>query len=183
MARQNLSMTPEAIRNRMRRAGKKTDRELRNLAEIHKPLDEWDIEELAHGRPRDKNGTFVGRRPTWITTTVLAEAKRRLNTKAYEMLAGHIGDAVQVIHDLMVSTAVDEFGKPIVDARTRLNAAQYIVDQVVGRPKVRVDVETNDATSKMLAGALKMTNEDGELVDAHPVIDITEDEWTDDDDR
>src|SRR6478609_9046244 len=32
-----------------------------------KPVEEWDDEELARGRPRNSLGTFTGRKPGWVT--------------------------------------------------------------------------------------------------------------------
>src|SRR5688572_29031807 len=57
-------MTKKQIRARARRGRKITERELELL---YKPMDEWDEEELARGRPRAADGTFRGKSPSWIT--------------------------------------------------------------------------------------------------------------------
>lgn len=183
MAQRELSTKPQAARARMRRSGNKLDRDMKILADSRKPVEEWDMEELARGRPKDADGHFRGAPPKWITPIVLGEAKRRLGVESYRLLSGHITDAINVMHKLMMSTERDADGKPIVDARTRMQAAMFIIEQVMGKAKARVEVDTNDNTRTFLAGALKVVDNDGELVDAHPVVDLTSDEWSDDDDR
>ena len=176
-----LSKKPEQIRRRMRRSSQHLHGDLEQYVEVtaYRPVQEWDLEELARGRCRAKDGTFRGIKPSWITPAVAQEARKRLMDHTFGKMAGHVDAAVTVIRQLMESRAVDEYGKPIVDARTRLAAATFIIDHVVGKPTARVDVTSDDIVRQFIAGALVL--DDGQP--AHPVVDgqFTEDEETDDD--
>jgi hypothetical protein len=90
---------------------------------------------------------------------VAAEAQRRLTTMAREQLAAHVGDAVQVMHDLMKDDAVDENGRPMAPASVRLDAAQFIVQQILGKAKVSVSLDAGPNIVDLLAKVL--VNEDG----------------------
>lgn len=150
-----LSQKPSQIRNRMRRKHAKFAQELELYVDTvyQKPLDEWDVEELAHGRPRDKSGKFRGRTPAWITPAVQQEAKRRLLDHTFGSMAAYIDTAIQTVHNLMKSEEVDDNGKPIVDARVKLAAATFIIEHVVGKPKAVIEVG-EDTTRQALASAI-----------------------------
>lgn len=160
-----LSTNPAQIRVRLRRAAKgnqkrdgRMDRDIEML--YQKPIEDWDIQELAHGRPRSKDGTFRGKTPTWITPAIQKEAKRRLLDNTIGELSGHIGKAVKCIGDLIESDEVDENGKPIVDARTKLAASSFVVEHFIGKPKQLVEVDATDETKQALAAAIVL--DDGE---------------------
>lgn len=169
-----LSRKPKQIRNRLRR-GRNIDRDYRELvnAEGYKPLEEWDWAELAHGRPRNKNGKFSGKAPSWITPLVQAEARKRLQTKAFASVMSYAGVAAKVLVDLMRD--------PETDTRTRADIAKFIYEQLNGKATVAVDIQAKDSVRETLASALIL--DDGSP--AHPVIDgqfHDEDEEPDDED-
>jgi hypothetical protein len=152
------------------------DRIKRDLEILYKkPIDDWDLEELARGRPRSADGKFTGGAPKWITPLIQAEAKRRLLDNTFGQLAGYIGTAVKVVADLMESDEIDEKGRPIVDARTKLAAAQFVLEHFIGKPRLIVEAEVNDITRSAIASAIVL--DDGEGQD-HFVLegDIVEDE-------
>jgi len=127
-----------------------------------KPVTEWDFEELMRGRTRKANGKFVrGPRPEWITPIVAAEAFRRLQTEGQIKLGAHTLEAIQVMVDLMNSSRVD---------MVRYMAAKYVLDQVVGLPTQRVQVEESESNIKKMLSAV-IRNPDGKLdiVDAEVV--------------
>lgn len=159
--REGLSTDPGQIRRRIRRKGNKLHKEIELLAEVQgKPLDEWDDEELARGRTRDKNGGWSGRPPMWITPKIRQEALKRFEQGTLEKMRGKYNTAIEVIETIMTSTEVDyETGKPVVSPQTRLDAAKFVVNQVVGTPKARVEVDAGDNLSSILASAL--VNPDG----------------------
>jgi hypothetical protein len=121
-----------------------------------KPLDAWDIQELSHGRPRNKVGNFSGRTPSWVTPQVQQEARRRLLTHTLGELTGHVDLAVGVVVKLILSTELDDKGKPIVDARTKLDACKFIIEHVTGKPQAMFKIEASDDTKKALAAAIIM---------------------------
>lgn len=170
----SLSKDPLNVRKRLRRQQVPLKRDLEILANSRKPISEWDTEELARGRPRDKNGGFRGDTPKWITPLIMDEAKRRLRVGALETLSSKVIDAIEVVHKIMMCEDRDGEGKPIVDARTRLQAAQFIIEHTIGKARQPVDMNGSaDGYRQFLAGALKMVDPDGNLVDAHPVIEGT----------
>ncbi len=185
-AGQPLSTKPSQIRNRARRRMNGWNDEAENyLTAIGKPIEEWDLEELARGRPRAVDGTFKGKAPEWLTPVIMREAKRRLMDHTFGQLAGHVDTAITTIANLIADDSFDENGRPIVDARTKLAAAQFIIENVIGKPKAIVEVEAADTVRQFLAGALVMSNED--MRPAHPVIDgqfdVDGEEEVDDDER
>ncbi|WP_281901171.1 hypothetical protein [Phytohabitans aurantiacus] len=154
-----LSRKPKQIRNRLRR-GRNLERDLQMYAEEtgFKPVEEWDYVELARGRPRDKDGGFRGSAPKWITPKVVAEAKKRLQDKAFGSLMQAAGVASKTLIELMKD--------PDTDARTRADIAKFIYEQLNGKAAVKVDVEAKIGPADFLAGALVL--DDGSP--AHPII-------------
>jgi hypothetical protein len=156
-----LSTDPAQVRIRLRRAARKgpilTDQMRRDMEVLYqKPIEEWDLEELARGRPRNAKGDFQGSPPRWITPIVVREAKRRLMEHTFGNLAGYVDKAIKTLVDLMESEEVDEKGRPIVDARTRMAAAVFILENVLGKPKAIVEVEASDKTRQVLAAAIML---------------------------
>lgn len=168
-----LSTNPKQIRVRLRRAAKgdkkRDGRMARDIEMLYqKPIEEWDLEELARGRPRNEHGNFRGRVPTWITPAIQKEAKRRLLDETIGQMAGHIGKAVKAIGELIESDEVDENGKPIVDARTKFAASAFVVEHFVGKPKAIVEVTADEETRAAFAAAIVL--DDG-TDDSHLVLD------------
>ncbi len=177
-----LSRDPAQVRNRLRRAMKNNPaRDARISRDIEilyrKPVTEWDLEELARGRPRNATNDFRGRTPGWITPTLQKEAKRRLVTETTALMSQHVDLAVRAIVGLINSTEVDEKGKPIVDARTRFAAAAFIIEHVVGKPKAIIEIDAMDETKTAIAAAIVL--DDGLPQD--PIHKTIEGQFTEDD--
>lgn len=138
--------------------------------DLYKPVEEWDMEELAKGRPRAVNGTWAGSTPKWITPAIRDEAQRRLQTMGRSMLREQLFDAVKVVANLATDDETDDDGKPLVPASVRLQAATYLIDQVLGKPTAKVELDAGQNLKDMLAGALVLpggasaTVIEGELV-------------------
>lgn len=166
------SSRPRAVRRRLRDNVDRLEQEIAKDIELvyQKPIDEWDWEELSHGRPRGANGKFQGDKPSWITPAIQAEARRRMRTLTEDQLMTHAFDAIDVLKELMSDTGVDDFGKPTTPASVKLQAAQYVLNHVIGTPKARVEV--NDGTNPLaeLMGGI-LVNPDGEP--SHVVIEGT----------
>ncbi len=173
-----LSEKPTAVRRRIRTNGAKIERD---VAMLYKPIEEWDMEELARGRPRNRAGNFTGPPPAWLTPLLIKEAKDRLRVLTRDEIAVFSGDAVRVMHKLMTSEETDDDGKPMVSASVRLQAAQYLLDQTVGKATNPVEVTGNVQLQHLMANVL--VNPDGSL--SHPVIDgeVAEDEDDEDDEE
>lgn len=147
------SENPVAVRARIRRRTKLIEADMRLRAEqLGKPLEEWDFEELQHGRPRNADGTFRGRPVAGISKAVLDEAQRRLRTVGLQELSTHAGAAIRVMVHLLDS--------PV--HKVRFEAAKYIIDQVIGLPTARIELEQSSSpVAQMLAAVV--VNPDGQL--------------------
>jgi hypothetical protein len=172
---QELSHRPEQMRNRIRRKAGRADEEIDHYIKVHyqKPIDEWDWEELAKGRVRDKRGGFRGRAAPWITPLVVREARRRLIEGVYGELGTSAKYALQTLHRLVTDGEVDD--------KVALDAAKYIIDHIIGKPKALVEIDASDNVRQFLARALVL--DDGKP--QHQVIDgqyTTDDRDEDDDD-
>lgn len=175
-----LSRNPRQIRNRLRRKHVRMQGDLDMYQdEVYgKRIEDWDLEELSHGKPRNKNGNFAGGRPTWITTTLQNEIKRRLLEQTFGKLGGMLDTALKALKDLIESTEVDDNGKPIVDAKTKYAAATFIIEHVVGKPKAIIEIDDPSAARRQaIASAIVL--DDG-LPQGHLAI---EGEWIENDDE
>ncbi|OLF04705.1 hypothetical protein BLA60_39480 [Actinophytocola xinjiangensis] len=171
------STNAKAARSRLRRASRAVDRDLNIVYD--KPVSEWDFDELQRGRPRGPDGKFrTGPRPKWITDAVMAEARKRLKTLARDRLGMYAGAAIDFLKDLMEDDRVDENGRPITPNSVKLQAATYLLDQIVGKSITHVELEGSVNLRHLMATV--MVNPDGE--ESHPVVGPTteEEEMTDD---
>lgn len=155
-----LSTDPRQVRIRLRRAARKGNKKAdgriqRDLEMLYKkPIDEWDVEELARGRPRNAAGDFRGKMPSWITPTIASEAKRRLLDNTFAQMSAHADLAINTVVKLMKDDMVDDKGKPITDSRTKLAAATFVIEHILGKPKAIVEVGAEDFTKQAIAAAI-----------------------------
>jgi hypothetical protein len=160
----------EKERHNARRRAKAKARRADVSAELEiiyqKPLEQWDDEEIARGRPRAQDGTFRGSRPSYLTPAIQAERQRRLRQLMADELGTFAADALRTIHAVMTDTSTDDFGKPVVPASVRLDAGKYLVDQFMGKATAKIDVHTSNALDEFLSGIL--VNPDGEP--SHQII-------------
>lgn len=159
----------KAIRSRARKNSKKATEAFHML---YKPVEEWDMDELAKGRPRNQDGSFTGPKPKWISAQVHDEAMKRFE----DMLRGHMREispaAIQVINDLISNTEVvtDDEGQVIrhlVPQSTKLQAATFLLEHLLGKPTARVEGNIALQVQSILAGSLVNPDEDEDIeVDA-----------------
>jgi hypothetical protein len=149
-------LTGKQVRARARRRVAKADRLNHEAEEILmvKPIDEWDIEELAHGRPRAADGTFRGRNSRYISRELHEEATRRLR----EMVRGEMNvqglSALATLDWLLNNSERDRRGKLLVQPSVRLQAATFLIDHIMGKA---VQPQTTDI-SVTLQGILATTS-------------------------
>lgn len=148
---EGLLLTPRQIRararRRLRRQAKRqiatTEQEFNAL---YKPIEEWDMEELARGRPRSSNGKFAGRTPSWITREVHERAMDRFKMLVKTELSTHTVKAMQTIEWILTNDDEDEKGRAKVPASVKLSAAQLLIEHAVGKPKQVIE---NDVSVKL----------------------------------
>lgn len=129
-------MTGKQVRARSRRklsVGKKVDPEDFE-AWAGKPIEDWDLEELSRGRPRDAGGGFRGAPPKYMPRAVHERIADRFKLLVRDQLNQNSVQALGVIGNLLANEEVDDRGKPIVPPNTKLDAAKWLVEHVVGKP-------------------------------------------------
>ena len=119
-------LTQKQIRARARRRAKRnemmTDQEFDYL--YQKPVEEWDLEELARGRPRNSKGSFAGPKPKWITAAVHERAMERYTAAVKTDMRATTVDGLTALRWIIQNNDVDEKGKPVVPPSTKLEAAK-----------------------------------------------------------
>jgi hypothetical protein len=155
------SERPRAARRRLKQNVDRLDEAIRaDIALVYKkPVEEWDWDELSHGRPRGDNGKFTGPKPSWITPAVTAEAKRRMRSMTEDQIMVYADGAIKVLGEIMNDDSCDDFGKPNTPASVKLQAAQYILNQIIGTPTARVQIEEYNPLAELMGGIL--VNPDG----------------------
>lgn len=129
-------MTGKQVRSRSRRTlqkGKKLDDETFE-AWAGKPINEWDLEELAQGRPRNARGDFRGKPPQYMPRAVHERIAERFKMLVRDQMNQSSVQALGVISNLLGSQDTDDKGKPIVPASVKLDAAKWLVEHVIGKP-------------------------------------------------
>lgn len=142
-----LSATTKQQRARARRRlkkGIKVSDEAWNR--LYKPIEEWDAEELARGRPRNANGNFQGRPPAYITRELHEKALERFKLIVREDMNVHSIAALKTVQMILEDEEVDDKGKPRVPASTKLDAAKFLIEHVVGKA---VQPTTSDISVKL----------------------------------
>lgn len=138
-------LTPKQIRARARRRMKRN--EVLSAQEMdylyRKPVHEWDLEELAKGRPRGPDGTFRGDKPKWITREVHEAAMDQYLVAVKSKMNQHSVDALDVIHNILNNNDVDDNGKPVVSPSTKLDTAKFLLEHVIGKPTQRVESDVS----------------------------------------
>ncbi|MEV7329570.1 hypothetical protein [Micromonospora sp. NPDC093244] len=133
MGDRELSRKPGEIRKRLRN-GTNPARDKAMLVEIgYKPVSEWDMEELAKGRPRNSQGNFRGQPPSWLTMDVQAEAMRRLK--------GHAFSDVMALLPLATKALRRALADPGIDPKVQFAAATWLMEQALGKAKQRMTID------------------------------------------
>lgn len=143
------STSPKQVRARARRRGYLLDEEV-NL--VTKPLDKWDLEELARGKCKRPDGTFApGPAPTWITPQMLEEAKKRFQDEVKSRMSQLVPDALDMLAKLMGSNERDARGRPIVPPNTKVEIAKFLMEHAVGKPEQRIKTDLSVQLQGLLA--------------------------------
>jgi hypothetical protein len=105
-------MTGKQVRARARRKlqkGKRLDDETFE-AWAGKPIDQWDIEELARGRTRDGGGRFRGKPPQYMPRAVHERIAERFKMLVRDQLNVSSVTALGVIQNLLINEELDDKG-------------------------------------------------------------------------
>lgn len=121
---------------------------------LYKPLEEWDAEELARGRPRDKGGQFRGQAPLWITREVHEQSLTRFKQLIRDDLNHATNNAMTTIEWILACDELDDKGKPVVSAAVKLSAATFLVEQLLGKPKQHLEADISVRLQGLLASSI-----------------------------
>jgi len=155
-------LTPKQIRARQRRAAKKKRGKSMSEAEfeaLYKPIEEWDLDELARGRPRNSEGNFRGRKPQWITREVHERAMEMFVELTKSELGGLAPDALKSLQWVIQSDAEDDRGKPIVPASAKNQAAMFVIEHIIGKPKQHVEQDISVKLQGILGAVMVNPNQ------------------------
>lgn len=147
------SLNPRQIRARARRKMKIGDEE---LSLLYKPIEDWDNEELARGRPRDKNGNWSGLTPGYVNRAVHEQIVRRFEVVVRQEMSAQTVDALKVVAKILNDEEEDHKGKPRTSAATKLEAAKFLIEHVIGKPKQRIEGDISIKMQQMLGTVLVM---------------------------
>lgn len=127
-------------------------------------IEDLDTEELARGQLRNKNGTFQGRPPLLIPRQFHERAMREIVMRGEEVFRKDFVDAVKLMGNIVRDTeAKDE---------TRMKAATYIIDRIMGKPKEQIEFTGEQPWKVLLEGIIVETPADESgVVDAEVVGD------------
>jgi hypothetical protein len=174
---------PEQIRSRARRHQKKMESELTKL--YRKPVEEWDMEELAHGKPRASDGTFKGVPPKWVTRQVHEEAVRRFKQMLNSKVRVLSVPAIEMLLQLMTDDRMvfDDEGQPVrhlVPPSVKSQIGTFLIEHVIGKPNQTVDAkgELVHSVQSILAGSMVNPDQDA---DEALALSMGEDDDGDDD--
>lgn len=143
----DLLMTTAQARRRARRKIKKGQRITDEAFDlISKPVEEWDDEELARGRPRNAAGDFRGMPPKYLPREIHERALERFKTVVKQRMNYQTLDALRTVEFIMTSDETDDKGKPVVSANVKLQAAQFLIEHLMGKPTQPIN---NDISVKL----------------------------------
>lgn len=138
-------LTDKQIRARARRKLSRneivSDQEMEYL--YRKPIDEWDLDELAQGRPKNAKGHFRGPAPKWVSSVVHEEAMTKYTLAVKSSMRATTVDALDILRQIINDDNVDDKGKPFVNASTKLDAAKFLIEHVVGKPTQRIESDVS----------------------------------------
>lgn len=149
-----LSSSRKQLRARARRKQAKGKSPKVELEMLYKPIEEWDMEELARGRPRTVAGDFRGRPPTWCSQGLYEQAMDRFKQVVRENIQNEATGAIDVIHWLMNCQEHDHKGKPIVPPSVKLDCAKWLTEHIIGKPTQRIEADISVKLQAVLAQAM-----------------------------
>lgn len=158
-------LTPKQIRARARRrvarghSSRKPALTKQEFEALYKPIDEWDLEELARGRPRDPNGTFTGRSPSWVTREVYEKSMERFQQAIKTRMGEQSITALDTLYYILNNEEVDNRGKPLIPASVKLQASTFLLEHVVGKPKQHVQQDISVKLQGILGAVMANPNE------------------------
>lgn len=124
---------------------------------------EWDDEELARGRRRDKNGTFRGRDPKLVPSGAGKELARRKTIEANQ----YIAEQAPKLAEALVGIALDD----LMDEKARVSAIKEAFEHILPKASannVNITMEVKPWEEALKGAVVVVDNDDGG--DAQPAL-------------
>jgi hypothetical protein len=149
-------INPKQLRARARRKDRRGESTAAEVALLYKPIDQWDIEELARGMPRMHNGNWPAQAPAWINRNLAEEATKRFQRELKAKIHTISLDAINLLQSLMQNNRKDAKGKPIVPPSTKADIAKWLVEHVVGKATQHIEADVGVKLQGVLAASIVM---------------------------
>lgn len=133
-------------------------------------LSTWEDEELKRGQRRDKNGRFQGKPPLVVPKALHDELIRRTMSRSHMILVEAVEDAATAVVEIMNGFYTE--GEDDPKAKDRLKAAEMIMNRVLGKEPIKVEIAAFKAKYEEAFEAMIVPDDD-------TVIDV--DSWEADD--
>lgn len=153
------SVTPSALRKRIA-AGETIDPKTKAFTRLSPSttqvligtddIADWDDEELRRGRRRDRAGGFAGVDPQVVPKAITDELTRRLLSQAEEVMRDSLVDAVKVLVEIVQGEGFE--------AKDRLTATKMIMDRVMGKEPMRLELSSDKPWQVALKGGIVSTD-------------------------
>jgi hypothetical protein len=105
-------------------------------------VDDMDIEELARGQLKDKNGKFTGRPPVALPRQIVDAMRSEHYKRVNAELEASLSDQVKT----MIAISKD----PDVEASTRLKAAIYVYERFMGKVPDKINVTAQSTVDSIV---------------------------------
>lgn len=110
--------------------------------EDHLGVEDLDIEELAKGKLKDKNGKFTGRPPKFLPRQIFdamrSEYYKRVNALLEESLSDQVKTMIEISQD------------PEVEPATRLKAAIYVYERFMGKVPEKINMTAQSTVDSIV---------------------------------
>lgn len=146
------TMNDKQIRARARRHMKIAVDEIQHL--YGKPVEDWDVEELARGRCKDKRGRFSGPNPGYMSTAVHERIVERFTVLVKKEMSIHTVDALVVLGHILNDNETDEKGRFRTTSGTKLDAAKFLIEHTIGKPKQHMETDISVKLQGILGMAM-----------------------------
>ena len=126
-----------------------------------KDVSQWDLEELARGRPRAEDGSFRGKAPGFLSRQLHEEIIRRFEEIVRQEMNGYTVDALKMLEKVLDDETTDVKGRRNTPRSVQVEVAKFLIEHVIGKPKQRTEADI----SVKLQGILGMAIANPTMID------------------
>lgn len=158
-------LTPKQIRARARRRMKHKKYQTKGVITeqefeaLYKPIEDWDLEELARGRPRNADGKFRGPAPAWITREVYEKSMEQFTAAIKTEMGAQSITALDTMRYLLDNEDVDNRGKPIIPPSVKWQVSSFLLEHIVGKPKQHIQQDISVKLQGILGSVMVNPNQ------------------------